>query len=98
HVFKEWGINPINVFFTSMNNKQTTINEFPQLQKQLYQLVEEHGDLLTETLQNGVAYSTTISIEDKQRKMEDRIQQLEDEKENIEIPQDLTLAELKETV
>src|SRR5699024_10192858 len=39
-VFKQWGIEPINIYFTSMADKQTIVNQFPQLQKQLYKIVD----------------------------------------------------------
>ncbi len=89
-VFKQWGINPEQVFYTSMYDREKEINQFDNLRTTINQLMTaNHQDVLQDTLWHGTEYSVYQSIQEKQKLMDNRLTDLEDGLKDIELPEAL---------
>ncbi|MFD2657090.1 dynamin family protein [Gracilibacillus thailandensis] len=86
-VFQQWAITPEQVYYTSMNGTDKTINQFNELRATINRLITtNHQQVLQDTLWNGTAYTVYQSIQERQKQMDDRLSDLEEELEVIELP------------
>ncbi len=97
-VFEQWHIRPKNVFYTSMANSDTGINEFASLQARVHQIVSDnHQITLEETLLNGTNHTVQSSIQEQQKQMNDAIEELDARLKRIDLPTDVNVNAIQST-
>ncbi len=96
-VFQQWGIQPTDVFFTSLKEEQAwTDNQWSSLQTNIQQkMVQPCQELVDQTSYHGINHIIQESIAEKQEEMDQKLTELEDELGAIEIQDDRSEQELQ---
>ncbi|UOQ85730.1 dynamin family protein [Gracilibacillus salinarum] len=87
-VFSHWDIEPTAVYYTSMQDRVDSINQFDQVKAALQQLMtKNHHELLEETLSHGISHTVQTSVDNEQQVLDTELQQLDEQMDELELPE-----------